>query len=155
LPDLDHRSASSPGAATSTETRTPHLRGPGRARPTFRIVPVVEALMDRRGEDVDAVMDRYFSPTYRARVDGVLTDRASFAERVRGIRSMLADTGSVTVTLEDEVADGAAYASRYVLEVSTPERSAVREVYLFGRLADDGRLELVDEVTLELETARP
>jgi hypothetical protein len=111
---------------------------------------VLDELLNERGTPVEEVMVRHFAPTYRQRTDGTWAEWRRVAENLTRIRSVVR---SVHIELLDEVVDGRAYADRHVLTVEmTDGTSQVRESYVFGRRAEDGRFEHINEVTLVTAT---
>jgi SAM-dependent methyltransferase len=107
---------------------------------------VLNELLNERDTPVEEVMARHFAPAYRQRTDGIWADWDQVAQNLTRIRTAIR---SVKIEMSDELTDGRAYADRHVLTVEmTDGTSQVRESYLFGRLAEDGRFEQIDEVTL-------
>jgi len=106
----------------------------------------LDELLNERDTPVAEVMARHFAPGYRQRTDGTWADWAQVARNLTRIRTALR---SVRIEMLDELTDGRAYADRHVLTVEmTDGTSQVRESYVFGRLAEDGRFERIEEVTL-------
>jgi hypothetical protein len=107
---------------------------------------VLEELLNEQGTAVEEVMARHFTPAYRQRTGGVWADWPEIARNLTHIRTMIR---SVKIELLDELVVGSAYADRHVLtlELSDGTRQ-VRESYLFGSLAPDGRFQTIEEVTL-------
>jgi hypothetical protein len=107
---------------------------------------VLDELLNERDTPVAEVMNRHFAPGYRQRTDGVWADRDQVERNLTRIRAALR---SVRIELLDELTDGRAYADRHVLTVEMTDGTAqTRESYLFGRRAEDGRFERIEEVTL-------
>jgi hypothetical protein len=107
---------------------------------------VLDELLNERGTPVEEVMARHFVPAYRQRTDGTWAEWPEVARNLTRIRTAIR---SVEIEILDELTDGRTYADRHVLTVEmTDGTSQVRESYLFGRLAEDGRFERIDEVTL-------
>lgn len=98
--------------------------------------------------DLDAAINRHFTPDYRQRTDGRWDDRAGFAAHIRHLRDVVAD-GRIDV--HEELSDGTRYADRHTVTVTKTDGSTVRmEVYLFGEHAPDGRFRRIEETTLLL-----
>jgi hypothetical protein len=94
---------------------------------------------------LEATIDRYFTPDYTQRTDGALSDRDGFAAHIKALRAVAADG---TVKVSEAVREGNRIADRHEVTVTKRDGTASRiEVYLFGELADDGRLCRVDEIT--------
>ena len=107
---------------------------------------VLNGLLNERDTPVAEVMARHFVPTYRQRTDGTWAEWSQVARNLTRIRTAIR---SVKIEVLDELTDGRAYADRHVLTVEmTDGTSQVRESYVFGRLAEDGRFEWIEEVTL-------
>ncbi|GAB7185109.1 hypothetical protein ATKI12_4940 [Kitasatospora sp. Ki12] len=95
--------------------------------------------------DLDEALDRHFTPDYRQRTDGVWSDRAGFARHMAKLRSLVRG-GHIEV--HDELRDGLSYADRHTVTVVKEDgRTSRIEVYLFARLAPDGRFRRVEETT--------
>ncbi|MEV0829948.1 nuclear transport factor 2 family protein [Nonomuraea rubra] len=89
------------------------------------------------------ILDRYYAPDYTHRSDGKTLNREEFAEMVARTRSQI--TGG-TVTVLDELRDGAAYAERHVFRITLADGSTQhREVAVFDTLAEDGRFRHLSE----------
>ncbi len=113
-----------------------------------RIADALSDLLFDPSTPLPAVLDRYFSPDYRQRTDGVWSTREEFADHIVHLRSLVAG-GQVAV--HEELHDGAVFAERHTVELTKTDGGRVRsEVYVFGRLAPDGRFEQIEETTLLL-----
>ncbi|MFJ9779212.1 hypothetical protein ACIRSS_06490 [Amycolatopsis sp. NPDC101161] len=107
---------------------------------------VLEELLNERDTPVEEVMARHFTPAYRQRTGGVWAEWPVIARNLAHVRTMVR---SVKVDLLDEVVRGAVYADRHVLTIEMRDGTRqVRESYVFGRFAPDGRFEAIEEVTL-------
>lgn len=94
---------------------------------------------------LEATIDRYFTSDYTQRTNGALSGRDGFAAHIRALRAVAAE-GIVKVS--EAVREGDRIADRHEVTVTTRDGTTSRiEVYLFGELADDGRLRRVDEIT--------
>ncbi|GAA4496010.1 hypothetical protein GCM10023191_037390 [Actinoallomurus oryzae] len=112
---------------------------------------VLNELLNERATPVEEVMARHFVPAYRQRTDGTWADWTEVARNLTRIRSAIR---SVRIEMLDELTDGRAYADRHVLTVEMADgTSQVRESYVFGRLAENGRFERIEEVTLVTSTS--
>jgi hypothetical protein len=107
---------------------------------------VLDELLNERRTPVEEVMARHFVPAYRQRTDGAWAEWPMVAQNLARIRTMIR---SVKIELLDELVNGYAYADRHVLttEMNNGTRQ-MRESYLFGKFAPDGRFETIEEVTL-------
>jgi hypothetical protein len=107
---------------------------------------VLEELLNERNTPVEEVMARHFVPAYRQRTGGVWAEWPAIARNLAQIRTMIR---SVRIDLLDELVLGVAYADRHVLTIEMRDGTRqVRESYVFGCLAPDGRFEAIEEVTL-------
>jgi hypothetical protein len=94
---------------------------------------------------LETTIDRYFTPDYQQRTDGEVADRDGFAGHIRALRALAAN-GSVKVRAV--IREGNRIADHHEVTVTRRDGTPSRvEVYLFGELADDGRLRRVDEVS--------
>jgi SnoaL-like domain len=88
---------------------------------------------------------RYFTPDYTQLTDGVAADYDQFTAHIKTLRGRI--TGG-TVAIERLVRDGNRFADRHAITMTKADGTLIRaEVYLFGELADDGRLRWVEEVS--------
>jgi hypothetical protein len=100
------------------------------------------------GEDLNEVLDRYYAPDYTHRADGKTMNRVEFAEMAARARSQVADG---TVTVLDELRDGAAYAERHVFHIALKDGATQdREVSVFGAFAPDGRFRHLSETGFDI-----
>src|SRR4051812_18777923 len=110
------------------------------------MVIVLEELLNERETPVEEVVARHFTPTYRLRTGGVWAEWSAIARNLAHIRTMIR---SVKIELLDELVLGSAYAGPHVLNIVMRDGSRqVRESYVFGTLAPDGRFETIEEATL-------
>ncbi|MFD5621263.1 nuclear transport factor 2 family protein [Streptomyces yangpuensis] len=110
------------------------------------ITRALDDLLFTPGLDLTEAVDRHFTPDYRQRTDGVWSDRASFVQHMTRLRTLVR-SGSVEV--HDELRDGTRYADRHTVTLTQHNgRTSRTEVYLFARMAPDGRFQSVEETTL-------
>ncbi|MEV0149005.1 MULTISPECIES: nuclear transport factor 2 family protein [unclassified Nonomuraea] len=96
-------------------------------------------------EDPAAVVDRYYTPDIVYVSDGVTMDGRRLIDHTGPARK---NTREVDVQVHDLMLDGDRAAARYTMTVLTRKDRTLRiEVYLFARLAPDGRVRRVDSVT--------
>ncbi|WP_405435147.1 nuclear transport factor 2 family protein [Streptomyces avidinii] len=106
----------------------------------------INDLLFTPGLDLTEAIDRHFAPDYRQRTNGVWSDRTSFAQHMTRLRSLIR---SGRVEVQDELRDGLSYADRHTVTLTHQDGHISRtEVYLFARMAPDGRFERVEETTL-------
>ena len=109
----------------------------------------VEDLLDVGQLSIEEALDRHFAPTFRQRVNGRWSDRADFSARIAAVRDM---ASQVTFTVLDEIADGACYAERHVIEmVQHDGKRIVQEVYVFAERDLHGRFVRIEEATMSIE----
>jgi hypothetical protein len=114
-------------------------------RPTD-ITSAITDLLFTPGLALEEALDRHFTADYRQRTDGVWSDRDGFAQHMKRLREVVR---SGQIEVHDELRDGLRYADRHTVTVTKNDGSAARiEVYLFARLAPDGRFQHVEETTL-------
>jgi len=99
-------------------------------------------------EDVTSVFDRYHTPDFVMRNNGLELDRDRLLAHVRPARKRARDVQVVvheTMTTADQVA------ARYTLTADMATGNTIAtEIYMFGQLATDGRLCRVDQVTRDV-----
>ncbi|MEU5844894.1 nuclear transport factor 2 family protein [Saccharopolyspora shandongensis] len=108
-----------------------------------RISEALRALVFEPDLELHQALDQYYAPDYTHRSDGKTLDRDEFAEMVGRIRSQVAEG---TVTVLDELRDGATYAERHVFHITLADGSTQhREIAIFGTFAEDGRFRHLSE----------
>ncbi|MFJ8579849.1 nuclear transport factor 2 family protein [Micromonospora sp. NPDC093277] len=96
-------------------------------------------------EDPEAVFDRYHAPGFVLYNDGVVLDRERLLAHVRPARKRAV---SVHTEIHDALIAGDRVAARYTLTaVMRRGDSITTEIFLFGELAQDGRLQRLDQLT--------
>jgi hypothetical protein len=104
-------------------------------------------------DDLNQVLDLYYAPDYTHRSDGKTLNRAEFTELAARVRGQVAEG---TVTVLDELHDGATYAERHVFHITLKTGATQdREVSVFGTFAPDGRFRHVNETGFDLDPADP
>lgn len=143
-----------------------------------RLAALIEELVGGT-EPLEAIADRQLTPDYRQRVNGrwtardaVLAHFAQLREAARSVEVTVLDEGTTTRpgdagapapapadgTAADTAADATAdtttdtgYAERHIVSVTLADgRRSENEVYIFARLAADGRIRSLEEVILPL-----
>lgn len=91
--------------------------------PHARIGEALRALVFERepGVELHQVLDRYYAPDNTHRTNGKALNRGERAEMVAHVRNQV--TGG-TVTVLNEVSDGATYAERYVFHIDLANGTA-------------------------------
>ncbi|MCA2177120.1 nuclear transport factor 2 family protein [Nonomuraea glycinis] len=96
-------------------------------------------------EEPETVMDRYHTSDYELVNDGILLDRKRLLDHIRPARKRAT---AVQVEVDEAIVDGDRVAARYRLIASMRKGNVIAtEIYMFGRLADDGRLRWVTQLT--------
>jgi hypothetical protein len=96
-------------------------------------------------EEPGAVLDRYCTPDFEQYNDGIRLDRERLIAHVRPVRRTVT---SVQTHVHDALTTGDRVAARYTMEAATRKGGVVvTEIYMFGRLAPDGRLRRIDQIT--------
>jgi hypothetical protein len=104
--------------------------------------------MARGEEDPETVLDRYFTPDYTFRNDGILQDRQRVLAHARGVRRKAPEAD---VEVHESLTDGHRVSARLTLRARMGGRRIDTEIYMFGEMAEDGRLSRVDSITRMLE----
>ncbi|MBM7494441.1 hypothetical protein JOD64_005663 [Micromonospora luteifusca] len=96
-------------------------------------------------DDAAAVFDRYHTPDFVLYNDGIPLDREKLLAHVRPARRRAA---SVHTELHETLVSGDRVAAKYVLTAVMVKGAVITtEIYMFGQLARDGRLQRVDQLT--------
>jgi hypothetical protein len=96
-------------------------------------------------EDAEAVFDRYHTPDFVLCNDGIDLDRRQLLAHVRPARKRAT---AVRVDVHETVTAADRVAARYTLTADMVSGNTIAtEIYMFGRLAADGRLRHVDQIT--------
>jgi hypothetical protein len=101
-------------------------------------------------EDPEAVLDRYFTPDYTFLSDGVAQDRKRLLAHARGVRRKAPEAD---LEVQEALVDGHRVSARYTIRATLNGRRTATEIYMFGEMADDGRLSRLDQITRMLERA--
>jgi hypothetical protein len=96
-------------------------------------------------EDPATVLDRYHTLDYQLINDGVPLDRKRLLDHIRPARSRAA---RLRVEVEQALVDGDEVAARYRLIAELRKGGVITtEIYMFGKLAADGRLRRAVQAT--------
>ncbi|MFC0002857.1 nuclear transport factor 2 family protein [Micromonospora siamensis] len=95
-------------------------------------------------EEPGRVMDRYHTPDVVWLTDGVRLDRQRLIDHARPVRRTVS---RCDVEVHEVLRDGDRIAARYALHAVNRGREVTSEVHMFGRLAPDGRLRRIDQLT--------
>ncbi|MGY0003714.1 nuclear transport factor 2 family protein [Micromonospora sp. I033] len=95
-------------------------------------------------EDPGLVLDRYHTPDLAWHSDGLHLDRARLMAHARPVRR---NVTRCDLDVHDTLVCGDRGAARYTLTALTRGRTVATEIHMFGRLASDGRLRRIDQLT--------
>ncbi|WP_101790166.1 hypothetical protein [Nonomuraea indica] len=108
-------------------------------------------------EDPGAILDRYFVPDFEYRNDGLVIDRQRMIDHVRPVRrnvdkEALASDEWAGAEIHEALVSGDRIAARWTLRTRLRRgRTFVAEIYMFGRLAPDGRIRRIDQISRRVE----
>ncbi len=103
-------------------------------------------------EDAETVFDRYHTPDFVMRNDGICLDRQKLLAHVRPARKR---AKGVRVEVHEAVSMADRVAARYTLTADMANRNTIAtEIYMFGQLSADGRLRRVDQITRDVSPGR-
>ena len=112
------------------------------------IAAALHDLLNEPDLSVESALTRHFTDEYRQSTDGTWIDRAEFGRQIQGLRTFVAHAA---IDVVDELVDGTAYAERHVIRITGRDGTTARqEVFLFGRIAADGRFAELEELTRHL-----
>jgi hypothetical protein len=99
-------------------------------------------------EDAGTVFDRYHTPEFVMCNDGIHLDRDRLLAHVQPARKR---AKGIRVEVHEAISAADRVAARYTLTAEMATGSTiVTEIYMFGRVAADGRLERVDQITRDV-----
>lgn len=108
-------------------------------------------------EEPGAILDRYFVSEFEYCNDGLVIDRRRMVDHAGPIRKnvdreAMAAADRAGLEVHEAMVSGDRFAARYTLRTRMRKGATfAAEIYMFGRLAADGRIERIDQVTRELE----
>ncbi|MET8307854.1 nuclear transport factor 2 family protein [Micromonospora sp. NPDC005173] len=103
-------------------------------------------------EDAEAVFDRYHTPDFVMRNDGICLDRQKLLAHVRPARKR---AKGVRVEVHETMSMADRVAARYTLTADMATGNTIAtEIYMFGQLSADGRLRRVDQITRDVSPSR-
>jgi hypothetical protein len=118
---------------------------PTPAQDLVRYLERFPAEMGLSEDDPEAVLDRYCTSDFEHWNDGIRLDRERLIAHARPARRNATD---VRVDVHDALVAGDRVAARYTLRASLRRGRVVEtEIYMVGRLAPDGRLRRIDQIT--------
>ncbi|MEJ3656126.1 nuclear transport factor 2 family protein [Actinomycetes bacterium KLBMP 9759] len=96
-------------------------------------------------DDPAEVLDRYHTPDLEWVNDGTLLDRPRLIAHAYPVRK---NARSVRVEVHETITDGDRVAARFTMHAQMRKGAPLTiDVHLFGRLAPDGRLRRIDQLT--------
>ena len=103
-------------------------------------------------DDAGSVFDRYHTRDFVMCNDGIQLDREKLIAHVRPARKR---AKGVRIEVHESVGAADRVAARYTLtaDMATGHTIAT-EIYMFGQLAADGRLQRVDQITRNVSPGR-
>ncbi|MFE3458965.1 nuclear transport factor 2 family protein [Nocardiopsis aegyptia] len=104
--------------------------------------------MVSEAEDPEVVLDRYFTPDHTFFSDGVAQDRRRMLAHARAVRRKAPEAD---LEIQESLVDGRRVSARYTIRATMRGRRIDTEIYMFGEMADDGRLSRLDQITRTLE----
>jgi hypothetical protein len=111
---------------------------------------LVEDLLDGTRMTVAQAMDRHFSSAFRQCTNGSWESREEVAIRIASLRQVFE---RATVTVMDEMRDGARFAERHVIELVEREGGRLHlEVFVFAEIDADGRFVRIEEANFQRQT---
>ena len=103
-------------------------------------------------EDPGAVFDRYHTPDFLMRNDGLELNRDRLLAHVRPARTR---ANGVRVVVHEAITNADRVAARYTITADMATGNTIAtEIYMFGKLAADGRLCAVDQITRDVSPRR-
>jgi hypothetical protein len=103
-------------------------------------------------EDAGTVFDRYHTPDFVMRSDGLQLDRERLLAHVRPARKR---AKHVRVEVHETLSTADRVSARYTLTADMATGNTIAtEIYMFGRLSADGRLRQVDQITRDVSPGR-
>ena len=92
-----------------------------------------------------AIVDRYYAPDFEQDHDGIRFDRERLVQHARPARKNVV---SVRAEVHEVLVSGDRFAARYTLHTVMRQGATLAdELYMFGRLAADGRIRRIDSTT--------
>ncbi|GAA2166058.1 nuclear transport factor 2 family protein [Actinomadura napierensis] len=108
-------------------------------------------------EEPAAILDRYFVPDFEYCNDGLVIDRRRMIEHVGPVRKNIdraatAAAHQAGLEIHEAMVSGDRLAARYTLRTRMRKgKTFAAEIYMFGQLAPDGRIQRVDQITRQLD----
>ena len=103
-------------------------------------------------EDAGTVFDRYHTPDFVMWNDGRQLDRDKLLAHVRPARKR---ARGIRVDVHETVRTPGRVAARYTLTADMASGNTIAtEIYMFGRLSADGRLQRIDQITRDVTPER-
>ncbi|MEV5748420.1 nuclear transport factor 2 family protein [Actinoallomurus sp. NPDC052308] len=100
--------------------------------------------------DPGEILDRYFVPEFEYVAEDSVLDRQRMIDHARPARRNVggAETPSLEVDVHDALVSGDRIAARYTLRTTLRRgKTFEAEIFMFGRLAPDGRIRRIEQTT--------
>lgn len=105
------------------------------------------SLFAGKPEDTESDLSKLLAPTFTQTDNDGVRDFPAFVAHIRSLREM---SLKVTLTVTHFLRDGALVADRHSSSTIMPDGTVSKgETYMFGGVAEDGRLEWVSEVVID------
>lgn len=112
------------------------------------ITAALREVLAEHDQPVEHVLSRHLTDGYRQSTNGEWIDRATFAQQLAQLRQFVEH---VEIRVLDELTVGSVYAERHTIHITGRDGSVQgQEVFLFGEVADDGRLDSLEELVRPL-----
>ncbi|OJJ45232.1 hypothetical protein ASPZODRAFT_17450 [Penicilliopsis zonata CBS 506.65] len=96
-------------------------------------------------DNTESDLSRLFHPDFTQRDDQTTRDFATFVAHIRWLRENM-EPGSTQLTITQLLRDGRQFADRHDSTTKMPDGSVARaETFMFGELAEDGRIKWLVE----------
>lgn len=108
-------------------------------------------------EEPGTILDRYFVPDFEYCNDGLVIDRQRMIDHVRPVRknvdkAAMAANDNAGVEVHQALVRGDQIAARWTLRTTLRKgKTFTAEIYMFGRLAPDGRIQRIDQTNRQLD----
>jgi hypothetical protein len=108
-------------------------------------------------EEPGTILDRYFVPDFEYCNDGLVIDRQRMIDHVRPVRknvdkAAMAANDNAGVEVHQALVCGDRIAARWTLRTTLRKgKTFTAEIYMFGRLAPDGRIQRIDQTNRQLD----
>ncbi|MFI6816956.1 nuclear transport factor 2 family protein [Nonomuraea sp. NPDC050328] len=100
-------------------------------------------------DDPASIIDRYYTPTFQYRNDGITLDRQRLIDHTTPARKT---TKHLDIQIHETLTDGPRAAARFTMTAHTRKDKVIKvEVHLFAEYAPDGRIAQANALTRTLD----